>query len=115
MADPKDEKTKAPAAQVKTETETKALEWRDRIDMDAMREQIRAEEIQKLHAENAALAQAEADRQAELDAKKPDFDEVVCMIANVHTSKGKMFKGSTKHLPSGEVDELVAQRKVKRT
>lgn len=79
------------------------------IDMEALRKQIRAEEAEKLRAE------VEAGRQAELCAEKDNFDEVVCMIDNVHTSKGKMFKDATKHLPKSEVDILVAQKKVERT
>jgi len=85
------------------------------VDVDALREKIRAEEQEKLRAEMVERQEAEAERQAELDAQNSELDEVVCMIDNVHTSKGKMVKGATKNLPKAEADELVAQRKVKRT
>lgn len=117
MADAKDEKAKAAPAEAKAETkaEAKAAPAEKPVDIDALREQIRAEEAEKLRAESVARAEAEADRQAAIDAEKDNFDEVVCMIDNVHTTKGKMTQGSTKHLPKDEADELVAQKKVKRT
>ena len=115
MADPKDEKAKAAPATAETKTEAKAAPAETPVDIDALREQIRAEEAEKLRAESVARAEAEAERQAELDAEKDNFDEVVCMIGNVHTSKGKMTHGSTKHLPKSEAADLVAQKKVKRT
>lgn len=121
MAGAKDEKAKAAPAEAKTETkadakvEAKGAPAENPVDVDALREQIRAEEVEKLRAESVARAEAEAERQAELDAEKDHFDEVVCMIDNVHTTKGKMTQGSTKHLPKDEADNLVAQKKVKRT
>ena len=127
MADAKP-KAKATAAATETKPEAKATaaaksldtdapkESIDApVDMEALKAKVRTEVEAKMRTEIIECQEAEAERQAELDAANSDLDEVVCMIDNVHTSKGKMFKGSTKNLPKTEADELVAQRKVKRT
>jgi len=70
------------------------------VDVEAMRKQIRAEEAEKLRAESA-------------ERSKADHVEVVCSGDNVHTSKGKMVKGMTKHLPKSEATRLSKKGHVK--
>lgn len=108
-------KTEAKAATAPESLDkTKAAESIDApLDMDALREQIRAEEQEKLRAEMVERQEAEAARQAELDAKKADHVEVVCSGENVHTSKGKLVKGMTKHLPEDEAAALSKKGLVK--
>ena len=83
------------------------------VDIDALREQIRAEEAEKLRAESVARQEAADARQAELDAAKADHVQVVCPKGNVHTSKGKMTEGVVKHLPEAEAAMLAKKGLVK--
>lgn len=117
----KDDKTaKATTAPAPAKPEAKATTAPESLDktdapvnVEAMREQIRAEEAEKLRAESAERSKAEAQRQAQLDAAKADHVEVVCSGDNVHTSKGKMVKGMTKHLPESEAAALSKKGHVK--
>ena len=80
-----------------------------KIDMDALREKIRAEEAEKLRAESVKRQKAADARQAKLDAAKASYVEVVCIKGNVHTSGGKITEGIKKHIPEDEAEMLMSK------